>query len=142
MQLLDVNILVYASREDAVEHPRFRAWLEDLAAEHESFAAPEIVLSAFLRLVTNARIFRPGTPWRRALAFVEILRSQPGFVRLAPGPRHWEIFVHLCEGAGATGDLISDAYLAALAIEHGCEIVTNDRDFARFPGLRWRHPFA
>lgn len=141
MQLLDANILVYAFREESKDHLRYRSWLEDLAAKHESFAAPEIVLSSFLRLVTNARIFRPGTPWRRALAFVETIRIQPGYLRLVPGPRHWDIFIHLCEQARATGDLISDAYLAALALEHGCEIVTNDADFARFPGLRWRHPF-
>ncbi len=77
-----------------------------------------------------------------ALAFANELREQPNAVLLAPGPRHWRIFERLCREAGATGNLVPDAYLAALAIEHGAELVTTDRDFARFPGVRWRHPLA
>jgi hypothetical protein len=140
MQLADVNVLIYAFREDSRDHLRWRAWLEDLAVSGESFAVPELVLSSFLRLVTNASIFKPGTPWRTALAFVEAIRAEQGYVRLAPGPRHWEIFVRLCESSAASGNLVADAYLAALAIEHGCALVTADKHFARFPGLRWRHP--
>lgn len=140
MQLPDVNILVYAFREEAQDHARYRRWLEDLAASGESFAISELVLSSFLRLVTNAQIFRPGTPWRNAIAFVDAVCRQPGCLRVAPGQRHWEIFVRLCEHSSASGKLIADAYLAAIAIEHGCEWITADRDFARFPGLRWRHP--
>jgi toxin-antitoxin system PIN domain toxin len=78
----------------------------------------------------------------RALAFVETLRGQPNCVLVSPGPRHWEIFRELCERAGAKGNLVADAYHAATAIEHGCEWITTDRDYARFPGLRWRHPLA
>ena len=140
MQLLDVNILIYSFREDSRDHELYRGWLEELMVSGESFAVPEIVLIAFLRLVTNGRIFRPGTPWKNAIAFVETIRSQSGCIHLKSGPRHWDIFVNLCGEAQATADLTSDAYIAALAIEHGCEVVTNDRDFARFPGLRWRHP--
>jgi hypothetical protein len=140
MQLLDVNILVYAFREDAKDHPLFATWLEDLAASGAAFSASELVLSSFLRVVTNARIFRPATPRSRAFAFAEAIRSHPSYIRVPAGPRHWEIFAQLCETADATGDLIPDAYHAALAIEHGCEWITADRHFARFPGLRWRHP--
>jgi hypothetical protein len=140
MQLVDVNVLIYAFREESRDHLRWRAWLEDLAASGESFAVPELVLSSFLRLVTNGSIFKPGTPWRTALAFVEAIRGEPGYVRLAPGPRHWEIFIRNCESSGATGNLVADAYFAALAIEHGCEWITADKHFARFPGLRLRHP--
>jgi predicted nucleic acid-binding protein len=69
-----------------------------------------------------------------------VLREQPNRVQLEPGPRHWEIFERLCRESGAKGNLVADAYLAALAIESGCEWVTTDRDYSRFKGLRWRHP--
>lgn len=80
-------------------------------------------------------------PVESALAFAAALREQSNAVILAPGARHWAIFERLCREAGATGNLVPDAYLAALAIEHGAELITADRDFARFPGVRWRHPF-
>ena len=140
MQLVDVNVLIYAFREESRDHLRYRQWLEDLALSGESFAVPELVLSSFLRLVTNGSIFKPGTPLRTALAFVEAIRDEPSYVRLAPGPRHWAIFTGLCDSSAATGNLVADAYLAALAIEHGGEWITADRDFARFPAVRWRHP--
>jgi len=141
MQLVDVNVLIYAFREESRDHLRYRTWLEELAVSGESFAVPELVLSSFLQLVTNAQIFRPGTPWRMALAFVETIRREPGFVALGPGKRHWEIFIRLCETSGATGNLVPDAYLAAIAVEHGGEWITADKDFAKFPAVRWRHPF-
>jgi len=80
-------------------------------------------------------------PIESALAFAEALRGQPNALPLAPGPRHWGVFERLCRDAGVRGNLVPDAYLAALAIEHGAELVTADRDFERFPGLRWRMPF-
>lgn len=98
------------------------------------------MLSGFLRIVTHPRVFSPPTPLRAALDFAEALRDQPNCVVLAPGPRHWEIFTGLCLQADARGNLVPDAYLAALAIESGSEWITTDRDYARFPGLRWRHP--
>jgi predicted nucleic acid-binding protein len=76
-----------------------------------------------------------------ALTFVEHLRGQPTCVVVAPGPRHWQIFTSLCQTRGVRGNLVPDAYFAAMAIESGSEWITTDRDFARFPGLRWRHPF-
>ncbi|MEJ7803133.1 MAG: PIN domain-containing protein, partial [Candidatus Limnocylindria bacterium] len=78
----------------------------------------------------------------RALKFTDALRSQPTATVLAPGPRHWQIFGRLCREAGAKGNLVADAYHAALAIESGSEWITTDRDFSRFAGLRWRHPLA
>lgn len=140
MQLPDVNVLIYAFREEAPDHPRYRKWLDELVASGESFAISELVLSSFLRLVTNGQIFRPATPWTRAIAFVDAIYRHSDCIHVAPGRRHWDIFLRLCESAAATGSLVADAYLAALAIEHGCEWITADSDFARFPGLRWRHP--
>jgi uncharacterized protein len=87
-------------------------------------------------------VFDPPATIERALEFATALRVQPNVVGVSPGDRHWEIFERLCVAAGAKGNLVPDAYLAALAIESGCEWITTDRDFSRFPGLRWRHPLA
>jgi hypothetical protein len=140
MILLDVNVLVYAFREETPGHRRYREWLLRRSAAQEAFGLSDLVLSGTVRVLTHPRILDPPTPLDRALQFVEALRSQPNAVLLQPGPRHWEIFARLCQASGAKGNLVADAYHAALAIEHGCEWITTDRDFARFPGLRWRDP--
>ncbi len=140
MILLDVNVLVYAHREDCDRHPEYREWLERLWAGPSSFGVSELVLSGCLRVVTHPRIFQPPTPLDRAIGFVRQVRDQENSVLVAPGPRHWGIFCELCRTTGARGNLVADAYLAALALESGSEWITTDRDYARFPGLRWRHP--
>ena len=140
MRLPDVNVLIYAHRKDAAEHLRYARWLEALAEANEPFALADIVLAGFLRIVTNGRIFDPPTPMPTAIAFCQHLVSWPRAVLVAPTRGHWEVFTELC--ADIRGPLVSDAYLAALAIEHGCELITTDADFARFKGLRWRHPLA
>ena len=140
MQLPDVNVLIYAHREDAPEHARYAAWLRARAEASEPFAVAEIVLASFLRIVTNGRIFDPPTPMKTAIAFCQHLVEWPRAVLVAPSQRHWDLFAALC--ADIQGPLVADAYLAALAIEHGCELVTTDSDFARFKGLRWRHPLG
>ena len=141
MLLLDVNILVYAFREAAPEHPRYREWLHELVNGDEAFGLSDLVLSGFVRIVTHPRIFCPPDPIGEALAFTEALRGQPNCVVIAPGARHWQIFTRLCRTAGARGNLVPDAYLAALAVESGSEWITTDGDYGRFPGLRWRRPF-
>lgn len=98
------------------------------------------VLAGFLRIVTHPRIFRPATPLGAALEFTGAFRAPVNAVPVSPGPRHWSIFEPLCREAGAQGNLVPDAWLAALAIESGCEFITTDRDYAGFPGLRWQHP--
>jgi toxin-antitoxin system PIN domain toxin len=133
-------VLVYAFREDAPGHPRYRAWLTATLDTDAPFGLSDLVLSGFLRIVPHPRVFDPPTPMVRALEFAEALRGQPNAVPVAPGPRHWEIFTNLCTIAGVKGNLVPDAYLAALAIESGSEWITTDRDYARFPGLSWRHP--
>ena len=142
MILADVNVLIYAHREDAVEHEAYREWLESVVNSDQAFGLSDVVLSGFLRVATHRRILKPPTPTSRALEFVEVLRQQPNAVMLAPGARHWDIFVGLCRQTQAKGSIVGDAFLAALAIESGSEWITADRDFARFPGLRWRHPLA
>jgi hypothetical protein len=140
MQLPDVNVLIYAHREDAPEHERYAEWLRALTAADAPFALSDVVLSGFLRIVTNPRIFDPATPMDAGLAFCQRLVDWPRASLVTPGRRHWAIFTGLCRGI--KGPLVADAYIAALAIEQGCELVTTDGDFARFPGLRWRHPLA
>jgi len=142
MLALDVNVLVYAHRAELPEHATCRRWLEGLVNADAGFGLADVVLSGFLRIVTNPRIFRSPTPLADALAEASALREQPNRVALAPGERHWAIFERLCREARAKGNLVADAYLAALAIESGCEWVTTDRDYSRFPGLRWRSPLA
>ncbi len=102
----------------------------------------DIVLSGFVRVVTHPRVFAPPVPLAEALDFADALRAQPNAVGVSPGPRHWQIFERLCRDADARGNLVADPYLAALAIEPGSEWVTTDQDFARFQGLRWRHPLS
>jgi toxin-antitoxin system PIN domain toxin len=140
MILLDVNILVYAHREDAERHPDYKAWLESALGRVPGVAVSDLALSGFVRLVTHPKIFRVPTPWAHALEFVEDIRSRDSVKVLAPGPRHWQVFLDLCRKADARGNLVPDAYHAALAVETGCEWVTADRGFSRFPGLKWRHP--
>jgi len=142
MILLDVNILVYAHRGDAPHHGRYREWLETTVNADAAYGVCDLVLSGFLRVVTHPRIFHQPSPLESALAFAAELRDRPNCVLVTPGNRHWEIFNRLCRQADAKGNLIADAYLAALAIESGSDWVTTDRDYARFPGLRWRHPLS
>jgi toxin-antitoxin system PIN domain toxin len=141
MLLLDVNVLVYAFRTDAPNHAAFRQWLEGVLAAESAFGLSDLVLSGFLRVVTHPRVFDPPTPIDPAVQFAEVLRTQPNYVLVSPGPRHWSIFVGLCRSAQARGNLVPDAYLAAMAIESGSELISTDRDYARFTGLRWRPPF-
>ncbi len=140
MLLPDVNVLVYAFRRDATDHEKYRAWLDSTVNGDSSYACSDVVLSGFVRIVTHSRIYREPSPLPEALAFARVVRDQPICRPVSPGPQHWSIFTRLCQQAGAKGNLVPDAFLAALAIESGCEWVTTDRDYARFPGLRWRHP--
>jgi toxin-antitoxin system PIN domain toxin len=140
MLLPDINVLVYAHREDAPNHRAYREWLEAAINSDQAYGIADIVLSGFLRVVTHPRVFNPPSTIRQALTFARDVRNQPNCVILRPGPRHWTIFEELCEATNVKGNLVPDAYLAALAIESGSEWITTDRDYSRFPGLSWRHP--
>lgn len=140
MKLPDVNVLVYAHREDTEHHSRYREWLAGLLESPRAYAMSDLVLSGFLRIVTHPRIFRDPSPRDEALRFAREVRRPEHCLRVRPGPRHWAIFESLVEAGDAKGNLIPDAYHAALAIEHGCEWISTDRDYARFPELDWRHP--
>lgn len=140
MVLLDVNVVVNAMREDAPRHDVAHRYVDDLRRAPEPFGLSDLVLSGALRVLMHPRVFAPPTPSAVARDFVRALRATPNVILVAPGARHWSIFESLLEHSGATGNLVADAWHAALAIEHGCEWVSDDTDFARFPGLRWRRP--
>lgn len=142
MLLPDVNILVYAHRLEAPEHGRYSEWLKGLAIGPAPFGLSELGASGFVRIVTNPRIWDEPTTIVDALEFIERLRLRSNARLLTHGPTSWAHFARLCTEARARGKLVADAYHAALAIEHGCELVTADGDFARFAGLRYRHPLA
>ena len=137
MLLADVNVFVYAHRPESPRSEAVREWLGTALDGEEPFGVSELVLSGFLRIVTNHRVYREPTPPHTALAFCEAVRTAPAAVPLRPGPRHWSLFSSLCGVVGARGNVVPDAFHAALAIENGATWITTDRGFARFPGLRW-----
>lgn len=143
MILPDVNLLVYAHRTDPPMHAAASAWLDAALVGPEPLGLSDEVLASFLRIVTNRRIYRVDpTPTDVALAAVAAWRAAPSAVNVRAGARHWDIFTRLCQGLGATGNDVPDAYLAALAIELDAELQTADVGFSRFPGLRWRNPLT
>lgn len=142
MILPDVNVLIYAFRPTAPEHDLCRRWLVSLIAGASPFGMSPLALAAVVRITTGTRVFLDRTPIDEAFAFCANLLSQPHCRIVEPGPGHWEIFRALCIGTQTGGRRVTDAWYAALAIESGCEWITLDRDFARFPGLRWRTPDA
>ncbi|WP_433788125.1 type II toxin-antitoxin system VapC family toxin [Actinomycetospora sp. CA-101289] len=137
MLLADVNVLVYAHRPESDRHEERRTWLAEALTADEPFGVSELVLSGFLRIVTHHRVYLEPTPPVQAVAFCDAVLSGPSTVRVRPGSRHWTIFRGLCQEVGARGNVVPDAFHAALAMEHGATWVTTDRGFARFPGLRW-----
>ncbi|MGB4779114.1 type II toxin-antitoxin system VapC family toxin [Microbacterium sp.] len=132
----DVNVLVQAYRAEAADHAQSARWLQQAVSSAEALALVDSVITGYVRVATNPRIYEIPTPPDVALAIVDELLAAPRVTRISPGPRHWRIFAELCRATGARGNLVSDAAHAAVAIEHGATWVTFDRDFARFPGLR------
>jgi uncharacterized protein len=138
--LLDVNVVLAAHRDDHPDHRLVRSWFDATLAGDEPFAVPAMVWASFLRLATNRRMFEVPTPLADAFAFIDATRAQPRHVPVDPGPRHLQLLKRLCEEADATGDLVPDAVIGAIAVEYSCELITLDRDFARFPSVRHLRP--
>ena len=136
----DVNIFIYALRHEMPCHREYRAWLDQIRTGPELVMLFEPVLAGVVRIPTNPRIYTNPTRLETLENFFGALLSSPMCELARAGERHFAIFLNLCRRANCRGDLIQDAYLAALAIEHNCDWITADRDFARFPGLHWRHP--
>ncbi len=136
MYLLDVNVLVAAHRADHPVHAQVKAWLDLMIDGGDDFGVPLAVWGSFLRIATNRRIFPVPSPVADAFAFIDAVRAQAHALAIEPGERHIALLAQCCDQAGAAGDLVPDAILAAVALENGATIVSLDRDFARFPGLR------
>jgi toxin-antitoxin system PIN domain toxin len=141
MILIDVNVLIYAHRESSAQHFATKEWLLDTLNSPSAYGLSELVLSSFVRVVTHSKIFNPPSTIKQAFTFVTQLRNRSNCVIIQPEAQHWKIFESLCEKSQATGNLVADAYHAALAIESGSEWITFDRDYSRFEGLKWRTPF-
>jgi len=141
MLMPDVDVLVYAHRQDEAWHEPYADWLKHVIDGQEPFAVSVLVAVGFLRIVTNARIYDDPTPPPAALAVVEQLTAHPRCRLATPGAAHLRDVARLCRAVGATGKLVSDAQHAALAIAEGSTWVSRDGDFARFEqhGLRWQH---
>lgn len=140
MLLLDVNVVLAVHRADHPAHANTRSWFESMIAASERFSVPALIWGSFLRLATNRRIFEVPTPRADAFDFIDAVRAQPAHLDVGPGPRHLELLRQVCDEADADGDLVPDAVIAALALEHGCTVVTLDRDFARFSSVEHLRP--
>lgn len=142
MILPDTNLLVYAYNRRAREHEAAGKWLEAQFSGHQPIALTWPVLNGFLRVTTSARVLEEPISIQQGTEVVNQWLSWPGARIIRPGERHWTILQDLLLGVNLGGNLVMDAHLAALAIEHDCELCSADTDFARFPGLRWSNPLA
>lgn len=142
MTILDANILLYAYNADASQHVDTRRWLEQQLGAMDRIGIPWATLWGFLRISTNPRLTRVALGVEEVFQAVRELLSHPQVTVVEPGPRHAEILEQLVRQGGATGPRVTDAALAALAIEHGATLASTDRDFSRFPDLRWINPLT
>jgi toxin-antitoxin system PIN domain toxin len=140
MILPDVNVLIYAFREDSSEYKVCRPWLDAVVAGQTRFGVSPLALSAVVRITTNLKTYEVPSTLEEAFGYCEDLLGQPHCQIVEPGERHFEIFQRLCIETNTRGPRVTDAWYAALAIEWGCEWVTLDRAYARFPGLRMAAP--
>jgi toxin-antitoxin system PIN domain toxin len=140
MILPDVNVLIYAFRSDSPYHHACKPWLDGVVAGDAQFGISPLALSGVARITTNPRAFQQPSTLDDVFGFCDDLLNQPHCETVNPGERHWVIFQRLCAETDTRGPRVTDAWFAALAIEHGCTWITYDRDYTRFPGLDWRTP--
>jgi uncharacterized protein len=140
--LVDVNILLYAYNDDAPQHDAARAWWETQLSGTRLVRVAWVTVAAFLRIATQPRVFPVPMSIAQACDRVDRWWEQPVFGILEPTERHWTVFGGLVRSADAGGNLVTDAHLAALAIEHGATLASTDQDFRRFIGLTWMNPLA
>ncbi|MEK6372866.1 MAG: type II toxin-antitoxin system VapC family toxin [Acidobacteriota bacterium] len=140
MIIPDINLLVYAYNSDAPDHRKARLWWEDALSAQRVVGLSWIVLLGFIRIMSSRRILTAPLTMAEAGAHIRSWLEQPPARIIHPGPHHLDLIEDLALHAGAAGELTTDLHLAALAIEHQAELHSNDADFSRFPGLRWRNP--
>lgn len=142
MIIFDANLLIYAYDSGATQHQQARAWVETTFSGVEVLGLPWQAIAAFLRFMTNRRLPGSRLSVEQASQIVDSWLQQPNVRVLAPGEQHWPLLRGLLVEGRASGPLVSDAIIAALTIEYGGVLHTADRDFARFPGLRWKNPLS
>jgi toxin-antitoxin system PIN domain toxin len=140
--LPDVNVLVTAFVEEAENHEPMREWLEGVIEKGTRLALTDVVVSGFCRVSTNRKIFNSPAPIDQVIGYVDALLDSPNVLAISSGARHWPILCNLLKAARVTGPMVTDAHIAALALEHGCRVATRDLDFARFEGLDWFDPLV
>jgi toxin-antitoxin system PIN domain toxin len=140
VNVLDANLLLYAYDSDSQQHAKARAWVEQVFSDGTPLGLPWQTVTAFLRIATNPRLSGKRFTTEEAVAIVDQWLEQPNVRLLSPGDQHWSILRQVLVEGQARGPLVSDAHLAALTIEYGGILHTTDRDFGRFPGLRWSNP--
>jgi toxin-antitoxin system PIN domain toxin len=140
--VVDANLLIYSYDLDSAHHKKSLSWLEELLSGVEAVGLPWQSVSAFLRVITNRRL--PGTrvTLEQAVQVVDQWLQQPNVQVLVPADQHWSVLRQMILEGRASGPLVSDAEIAAITIEQGAVLHTTDRDFARFPGLRWKNPLS
>lgn len=142
MLIVDVNLLLYAINRDSAHHERARTFWERSLSQDEHVGLTWLVILAFLRLSTNARVLERPLTAEVAARVVDEWLEQPPVEIVHPTARHWDVLKDLIRTTGTAGNLTSDAHLAAIAIEHGARLCSADRDFGRFPNLRWENPLT
>lgn len=140
MILIDANLLLYAQDSLSSDHDAARKWWDDQLSGSEPVGLCWPVLTAFIRISTNSRLHRRPLTTDEAVEQTQSWFGQPCVRIVQPTEEHWPLFQRMLRQGRATANLVSDAHLAALAIEHNCELQSTDSDFARFPGLKWKNP--
>jgi uncharacterized protein len=140
VKLVDANVLLYAVNEADPQHERARTWLDASLGKREAVGFAWVVILAFLRIATRPEVFPRPLTVEEATSTVSYWLGQPSAVSVDPTPRHLSILAGLLRDSGAGGNLVTDAHLAALALDHQATVVTFDRDFARFEGVKWEAP--
>ena len=140
MLLIDVNVWIRATHKDAVDHVRYFQWLAGIYSAMEPFAVTDLIAAGYLRIITNPKAFVVPFTMDQAILAWDDITSRSTCKWVHPGKDHWGLFRKLCASSGVFGNLVNDAWLAALAIENDCELVSDDKDFGKFPGLRWQRP--
>jgi toxin-antitoxin system PIN domain toxin len=140
--VVDANLLIYAYDLDSAHHKKSLSWLEELLSGVEAVGLPWQSVSAFLRVITNRRLPGMRVSLEQAVQVVDEWLQQPNVQVLVPADQHWSVLRQMILEGRASGPLVSDAEIAAITIEQGAVLHTTDRDFARFPGLRWKNPLA
>ncbi len=142
MILVDANILLYAEDQLSPHHVQASTWWDAALSGASPVCLCWTVLGAFIRIGTNPRVFEQPLSLDQAISRVRSWMDQPCTRMVMPTERHWTVFQQMLRQGQAVANLVTDAHLAALSIEHGCELISTDSDFSRFSGIRWRNPLS